>query len=122
MKGKTVVIALLGTLSAIGLSQRVSAQCSAELQVAATGSPHIRIYSESGKYLGEIQRELALRQRALDCNESYGLIKVQLTDRRVVWMLRKEASPLHEAACPVNRNVQPAPSRIAGTSGAGPRC
>ncbi len=125
MKAKVVVIALLGIMCAIGVSQRASAQCSTALQVVATRSPQIRIYSETGKYLGEIQRELALRQRALDCNESYGLIKVQLTDRRVVWMLRKEASPLHEAACPVNRNVaQPSASfsGVAGTSGAGPQC
>jgi len=122
MKGKTVVIALLGILSAIGVSQHASAQCSTALQVVATHSPQIRIYSETGKYLGEIQRELAVRQMALDCNETYGLIKVQLTDRRVVWMLRKEASPLHDAACPLNRKVLPPPSRLAGTSGAGPQC
>jgi hypothetical protein len=122
MKGKTVVIALLGILFTISVSQRASAQCSTALQVVATHSPHIRIYSETGKYLGEIQGELALRQRALDCNESYGLIKVQLTDRRVVWMLRKEASPLHDAVCPMNRSVLPPSYRFAGTSGAGPQC
>ncbi len=122
MKAKAVVIALLGALSAIAVSQHASAQCSTELQVVATHSPQIRIYSETGKYLGEIQRDLALRQRALACNESYGLIKVQLTDRRIVWILRKEASPLHDTACPVNGNVLPPSSRIAGTSGAGPQC
>ena len=122
MKGKAVVIIILGTLSAVGVSRHASAQCSTELQVVATHSPQIRIYSETGKYLGEILRELAVRQMALDCNESFGLIKVQLTDRRVVWMLRKEASPLHDSACPVNRNVSPPSSHLAGTSGAGPRC
>jgi len=126
MRGKVLTVACVGILSAIGVVHRASAGCSAELQVTA-GPSRIYFYSQTGQYLGEIQRNLALRQRALDCDERYGLIKVQLTDRRIVWIPRKEADRVRLASC--NSSV-PSPNGghiggtggTAGTSGVGPRC
>ena len=121
MRRKIITAACMGLLSAIGVVHRASAECSAELQVTA-GPSRIYFYSQTGQYLGEIQRNLALRQRALDCDEHYGLIKVQLTDRRIVWIPRKEADRVRIASCPVNRKVPSPGVDSAGNSGVGPRC
>lgn len=122
MRGKVITVACVGILSVIGVAHRASAGCSMELQVIATGPSRIYFYSQTGDYLGAIQRNLALRQRALDCDEHYGLIKVQLTDRRIVWIPRGEARPVRIASCPVNPKVPSPGADFAGTAGVGPRC
>jgi hypothetical protein len=72
-------------------SQHSFAVCNSDLEVVGTTSATIRTFDENGKRVDEIDKSLAVKQRAVDCNESLGLIKVVLTNNRTVWINRSEA-------------------------------
>lgn len=97
MKMTTALGALL--LLSFAATGRSYAACSAELEVTGTeGATTIRIYDEAGKRIGEVDKALAVKQRAQDCDESLGLVKITLTDSRVVWVNRSEAKRISGVA------------------------
>jgi|KBSMisStaDraftv2_1062788.scaffolds.fasta_scaffold182362_2 hypothetical protein len=124
MKNTAITLALVSALAGLGLSQRASAECSTPLQVIGTSSPRIQTYSQDGKHQGDISKELVVGQNALDCDEKFGLVKVKLADDSVIWIRRSETRPLN-APLMVHCTKAPAAasdSKLAATSGAGPRC
>ncbi len=116
-----VVLLSLATMA----SERATAGCAMELEVVGTASKTIRIYDDGGKRQGEVDKALALKQLVLDCDESLGLVKVELTDKRVVWMNRSEAKRIagearNSSVCVTESATKDAGHTVAATSGAEP--
>jgi hypothetical protein len=79
------------------------------LEVVGTSSDKIKIFDENGKRAGEIDKSQAVKRRAVDCNEDYGLIKIVLADNRAVWIDRSESQRVTDS--PQTVCVTAAPSK-----------
>lgn len=125
MNNKTLfAFALLLPLAA-AVSPQAAAGCPVVLKVVGTTSKTIRIYDAGGKKLGEIDKALAVDQPVQDCDESLGLVMVQLKDSRVVWINRGETkrvgdAPANPEVCVTDSSTKDPGHTIVATSGADP--
>jgi hypothetical protein len=110
---------------AVGVSARASAECSIPLEVVGTKSDTIRTYNEDGSLKGSVEKSVVLNQKALDCDESLGLVKIQLASQEIVWIKRSETRRVADASAPSKVCVTEVVSRprdysVTAVSGAEP--
>jgi hypothetical protein len=109
------------------LSTHAHAGCENSLQV--TGHPNsttIHIYDSEGHKTGDIPKDLAVNQLSQECNESLGLVKITLTDKREVWVSRTEAKRIAGKAdmpvCTASPPAKAPDTKFGATNGIDPGC
>ncbi len=122
--GTYLAVAALVVLG-VATSNQAVAGCAMELEVVGTSSKTIRIYKAGGQRDGEVDKALALKQPVLECDETLGLIKVELTDKRMVWINRSDAKRIAGVAqnsdvCVTDPASKDSDHVLAATSGAEP--
>jgi hypothetical protein len=114
MKKATTVLGVIAL--GFGLSQAAQAECSIPLEVVGTKSETIKTYNADGTAKGTIEKATAVKQKALDCDESLGLVKIKLANDEVVWIKRSETRRVADAGAPSKVCVKETVSRASDYS------
>jgi hypothetical protein len=59
----------------------------------ATSGDKVKLYDAGGKRAGEIDKSQVVGRDVDACDDTYGIIKITLADKREVWIDRNEAKP-----------------------------
>lgn len=122
IKAGAVVIA---SIMAASVSEYAAAECSMPLEVTSAKTGPIQTYQEDGTRAEPIDRAELLNRPVVDCDESMGLVKVQISAEKLVWIKRSETRRLAAASaasgvCVVKAPASPSDHNLSSVSGAEP--